>query len=318
MSAFFAQNLSILHALAALRTPLLDSVMLFITRFGEESLSLVIALVIFWCVDKRRGYYLMTIVFSGLLANQLLKLLFRIPRPWVLDPTLPIVERARELAIGYSFPSGHTQDACGMFGGFAASSRRRGVRVFCIVLALAVAFSRLYLGVHTPLDVGASVLVAAIAIAAFYPAYRAMERKPAVFALIWCGLAIVSALLAVHVGAQYRLAVATLPVDELDNFTSALKIAYSMIGASLGGLTIYLLDVRRLHFSTDAVWWAQILKVTLGTALVLAVRSVLKAPLQACFGVAGDGVRYFAMILTAGLWTVSFPWFARLGQRRGA
>lgn len=72
--------------------------------------------------------------------NQFLKLLFRIPRPWVRDPDFTIVESARAQATGYSFPSGHTQNAVATFGGIARSTRRPWVRWTCVAVLLAVSF----------------------------------------------------------------------------------------------------------------------------------------------------------------------------------
>ena len=108
----------------------------------------------------------------GTLANQFLKITCRIPRPWVLDPDFTIVEAARAVATGYSFPSGHTQNAVGTFGAIALQTKQRWVRWACIALVLLVPFSRMYLGVHTPLDVGVSFVLALALAAALYPAFR--------------------------------------------------------------------------------------------------------------------------------------------------
>ena len=108
-----------LYFLESIRTPVGDTLMSAITLLGEETLFIVLALVFFWCVDKKRGYYLLFSCFTGTVCIQLLKMIFRIPRPWVLDSKFTIVESAREAATGYSFPSGHTQCASGLFGGIA-------------------------------------------------------------------------------------------------------------------------------------------------------------------------------------------------------
>ena len=140
-----------LYALESIRVPWLDTVMAAITHLGEETVFMVAALFVFWCVSKRHGYYLLAIGFAGTVLNQFLKLLFRIPRPWVLDSDFTIVESARAQATGYSFPSGHSQNAIGTFGGIARFTRRKWVRVAAIVVAVLVPLSRMYLGVHTPL-----------------------------------------------------------------------------------------------------------------------------------------------------------------------
>ena len=115
-----------LYFLETLRMPGLNEFMLLITRLGEETAFLAAALIVFWCVDKRRGYYLMAVGFIGTMANQFLKLLCRVPRPWVLDPKFPILEQAREAATGYSFPSGHSQSAVGTFGAIAIPRKTSG------------------------------------------------------------------------------------------------------------------------------------------------------------------------------------------------
>ena len=118
-----------LRFLESIRTPVGDALMSFITLFGEETLFIVLALVFFWCIDKKRGFYLLFTCFAGTVCIQFLKMVFRIPRPWVLDPNFTIVESAREAATGYSFPSGHTQCAAGLWGGIARSAKKRAVQI---------------------------------------------------------------------------------------------------------------------------------------------------------------------------------------------
>ena len=108
-----------LHFLEGLRNPVFDFLFSIITLFGEETLFMAIGLTFFWCVSKSQGYYLLCTGFVGTVVNQFLKMIVRVPRPWVLDPEFTIVESAREGASGYSFPSGHTQTSVGLFGGIA-------------------------------------------------------------------------------------------------------------------------------------------------------------------------------------------------------
>lgn len=161
--------MELLYWFESIRTPVLDTVMSLVTRLGEETFFMIAALFVFWCWDKRRGYYLLAVGFAGTLASQWLKIACRVPRPWVIDPDFTIVESAREAATGYSFPSGHTQCAVGYLGGIARFTGRLWVRVVCIVLALLVAVSRMYLGVHTPADVGVSLLISLVLVLALYP-----------------------------------------------------------------------------------------------------------------------------------------------------
>ena len=89
-----------LHWLESIRTPFGDTFFSAVTHLGEETFFMVVAIVAFWCLSKYKGYYLLVVGFFGTILNQFLKLLCRIPRPWVRDPDFTIVESARAEADG--------------------------------------------------------------------------------------------------------------------------------------------------------------------------------------------------------------------------
>ena len=167
-----------LYLLESIRNPVLDAFFSAITYLGDEIAFLVLASVIYWCVNKSHGLYIMLAGLGGTLLNQLLKLTFRIPRPWVKDPSFTIVESAREAATGYSFPSGHTQTAVGVFGAIARFTKSLAARIVCIVICVLVPLSRMYLGVHTPLDVGVGALMALVLVFGFYPLINKAVNSP--------------------------------------------------------------------------------------------------------------------------------------------
>ncbi|MEG0833270.1 MAG: phosphatase PAP2 family protein, partial [Oscillospiraceae bacterium] len=101
--------MEILRALEGIRTAFFDKIMAVVTYLGDEAVFLVIVLFVLWCVDKKWGIRLLFLGLSGNVINQLLKAVFCVPRPWIIDPQFTIVESARAGAGGYSFPSGHTQ-----------------------------------------------------------------------------------------------------------------------------------------------------------------------------------------------------------------
>ena len=94
-----------LYLLEKVRMPGLNELMLAVTTLGEETAFLVIGLIVFWCVDKRKGYYVMAVGFAGTMMSQIMKLSCRIPRPWVLDPQFSILEQAREQLPATAFPA---------------------------------------------------------------------------------------------------------------------------------------------------------------------------------------------------------------------
>lgn len=302
--------MDILYMLERIRVPVLNEFMLFITQFGEETAFLVVALVLFWCVDKYKGYYILSVGFIGTLANQFMKLWFRIPRPWVIDENFTILEQAREAASGYSFPSGHSQSAVGTFGGIAYTTKDRWIRTAAIAVAVLVPFSRMYIGVHTPLDVLTASAMAIVLIIALKPVVLSENKK----GIPWL-LGVMSVL---AVAFMCFVEFYPFPADiDAHNLASGVKNAYTLLGALIGLLVVYIVDENWLDFSTKAVWWAQIIKVIIGLLLVLAVKSGLKTPLNALFGESlGRVCRYFLIVIAAGiLWPLSFKWFSSLGHK---
>ena len=289
--------MDILYALEKIRTPFWNGAMSAVTQLGGEVIFIVAAVVVFWCVSKWEGYYLMTIAFCGTVLNQFLKLICRVPRPWVRDPNFTIVESARAEATGYSFPSGHTQNAIGLFGGMARWGGRRWVRLGLTALALVIAFSRMYLGVHTPADVGVSLVLAAALVLGLYPLMRRAQEKPRYMGYVLAAMLVVSGAFVVFVEA-YGFSADT----DAENLASGIGNAWKMLGAVAGMTLAWLLDRRYIHFETQAVWWVQVIKVVVGMALLLAIKSGLKAPLLALLGHEGlaGGVRYFLLVLVAG------------------
>lgn len=304
--------MDILYALEKIRTPFWNGVMSAVTQLGGEVIFIVAAVVVFWCVSKWEGYYLMTIAFCGTVLNQFLKLICRVPRPWVRDPNFTIVESARAEATGYSFPSGHTQNAIGLFGGMARWGGRRWVRLGLTALALVIAFSRMYLGVHTPADVGVSLVLAAALVLGLYPLMRRAQEKPRYMGSVLAAMLVVSGAFVVFVEA-YGFSADT----DAENLASGIGNAWKMLGAVAGMTLAWLLDRRYIHFETQAVWWVQVIKVVVGMALLLAIKSGLKAPLLALLGHEGlaGGVRYFLLVLVAGaVWPLVFRPMSKWGK----
>lgn len=304
--------MDILYALEKIRTPFWNGVMSAVTQLGGEVIFIVAAVVVFWCVSKWEGYYLMTIAFCGTVLNQFLKLICRVPRPWVRDPNFTIVESARAEATGYSFPSGHTQNAIGLFGGMARWGGRRWVRLGLTALALVIAFSRMYLGVHTPADVGVSLVLAAALVLGLYPLMRRAQEKPRYMGYVLAAMLVVSGAFVVFVEA-YGFSADT----DAENLASGIGNAWKMLGAVAGMTLAWLLDRRYIHFETQAVWWVQAIKVAVGMALLLAIKSGLKAPLLALLGHEGlaGGVRYFLLVLVAGaVWPLVFRPMSKWGK----
>lgn len=143
--------LEILKWIQSIRTEFLNDVFTGITIIGEEYTAIAVISLLLWCVNTRWGYRLgFAYLFSGA-ANNAVKEIFHVERPFLQDPELEPIRA--ETATGHSFPSGHTQGITALMVGLATIIRKKWFVMLTVVLVLLVAFSRLYLGVHTPADV---------------------------------------------------------------------------------------------------------------------------------------------------------------------
>ena len=305
-----------LYALEAIRTPLLDKLMGAVTYLGDEICFMVFAVGVFWCVSKRMGYYLMTVGFFGTILSQFLKILCAVPRPWVKDPDFTIVESARAGASGYSVPSGHTQNSVTLFGGTARYTRRPWLRWACLAVMVLICFSRMYLGVHTPLDVGAALAIGGVLVLALYPVMEEADRRPWVLTWVIAFMVVCSGAFVAYL---YLRGDTGATAEDAANYASALSNGWKFVGATLGLLATNVLDRKYIRFETQAVWWAQLIKLAVGFGLLLAIRAGLKAPLIALCGGAAElagGIRYLLIVLFAGcVWPLTFWGFSRLGRR---
>ena len=299
-----------LYFLESLRNPVLDAFFSLVTMLGEELIFIVVGLVFFWCVSKQKGYYVLSVGFLGIVLNQFLKLLFRIPRPWVLDKNFTIVESARAEATGYSFPSGHTQSA------IARIFKNIAIRILCVLACLLVPLSRMYLGVHTPADVGVSLVIAVVLVFVMHPIVEVAMRSDRNTRLFFGIFAVIAA--------AYLAFVLLFPFPaDIDphNYASGLENAYKIVGCVLGLWLAFEIDTRFIKFDTKAVWWAQLLKLAGGLIPLLLIQKGLKAPLLMLFdgNNLAHGIRYFLVVVFAGcVWPLTFRFFARLGAKKDA
>jgi len=304
--------MELLYWFESIRNPVLDVLMSLVTHLGEETFFMAGALFVFWCIDKRRGYYLLSVGFTGTLINQWIKIVCRVPRPWVKDPGFTIVEAARAEATGYSFPSGHTQTAVGFFGGIARFTRILWVRIISLILVILIPISRMYLGVHTPADVGVSFVIGAVLVLVLYPLIESTLWFPNRLYVI---LGIMFGFSLAFVGFMEFF---PFPADiDPVNFASAVKNSYSMAGAVGGMLIVSIIDERLIQFPNRAAWWGQTVKMIGGLALVIAVKIFLKAPLLSLFGGhdIANAIRYLIMVLVAGcIWPLTFRYFERYAK----
>ena len=302
--------MEILRFLEGIRNPFLDSFFSLITHLGEETFFIVLGIIFFWCVNKKEGYYILSVGFIGTIINQFLKLLFRIPRPWVRDKNFTIVESARSEATGYSFPSGHTQSSVGVFGSISRYEKAKWLRIICIVICVLVPLSRLYLGVHTPADVGVSLIISLVLVFGLFPFIQNCFEDTNKMRILFMGMIILSVLYCVFVNSY------NFPKDtDVENLIHGVANAFKLLGCTLGVWIGFEVDRKYINFETKGNFLCQVLKFVVGLVPLLAIKEGLKYPFNLLFGISyiADGVRYLILVVFAVcVWPLTFNWFRKI------
>ena len=169
-------ELSILDALQNLRTPFLDITMTSITALGDGGIFWIILACALLAYPKTRTTGLVVaaaLCFDLVLCNGILKNLFARIRPFDVNTSIElIVNRPKD----YSFPSGHTAASFAAVSALYFSGARKLWKVM-LPIALAIAFSRLYLYVHYPTDILGGALTGIVAGYAGYKVVEMVRRK---------------------------------------------------------------------------------------------------------------------------------------------
>src|SRR6266852_709058 len=142
---------AVFHWIATWANPFCDVVFQIATNLGDHTFYYLAIVPLFWVVDRRRACILLLLLLASGYVNTLAKLFVHTARP---DPQLTRVLDFRPYQSGSTaFPSGHAQGAVVFWGYVAGWVGRRWFSLLAAVLVLLIAFSRLYLGVHFPIDV---------------------------------------------------------------------------------------------------------------------------------------------------------------------
>ena len=107
--------IEITEFLSNISNPLLAAIFEWITILAEKYFIVAIACLIYWCIDKKKGERLVFLICGGLGINSIFKNIFRVSRPFDVSDKVKVIRG--HTATGYSFPSGHTQNAAVVSGG---------------------------------------------------------------------------------------------------------------------------------------------------------------------------------------------------------
>lgn len=163
---------ALLFIQAHLRTPFLNTVMVFSSELGNSGfIWILLGFILLIPKQTRRGAFLslLCLLAAAVVNDLVLKLLAARPRPYATVRDLTILVAPLN---SYSFPSGHASAGFAMALCLTLAFGKKGA---CAYLPAAlIAFSRCYVGVHYPSDVLAGALVGTLTAYFFY---RLLDRR---------------------------------------------------------------------------------------------------------------------------------------------
>jgi len=155
-----------------LRTKLLDKYFLVWSFFAEEEFYLLSLPLLFWCGDYRFARHMTYVVCWGLLWGNLLKDVFRLPRPKNVKAEVWVPHSASQIdstaCRDFGFPSTHAMNSISnsLFALLFYLSHPwiDGTAMIAMVFGMcfwisSISLGRLYLGVHSPMDVKGGLLL---------------------------------------------------------------------------------------------------------------------------------------------------------------
>ncbi|MDR0718601.1 MAG: phosphatase PAP2 family protein [Treponema sp.] len=169
LTELYRRGIELIKTIQQIENPAMTVLVKFITTLGSAYFLVPLLLLVFWCIDEKRGIRLVLLTALSSWANVSLKILFAQPRPFHLEPELGLVPEP-----GYGIPSGHAQTSLIVYFPLASwtwnrfRKNRSVIYAITILLILLIGFSRLYLGVHFPTDLLAGWLLGIIFLALFY------------------------------------------------------------------------------------------------------------------------------------------------------
>ncbi len=252
-------GLTFLKWLQERRTPAIEDFFLGVTHGGEGFWILAIAGTLFWVFGARIAYRVGFALATGDLLTGALKSTFCVPRPWARDLSIVPVPEAQWGAFGYSFPSGHAANTALLWGGWAAAAKKWWVWIPALLWIGLMTFSRMLLGVHTPLDVLGSLLLAIPVVWAMGRLYDWTERNPSRAWRVLVGAALVA--VAAWVFVRYK----PMPPDADPGFS---KDAFRAMWGMVGFFVAWFVERKCIRFDPARLGGYRVVAVAVGVGML--------------------------------------------------
>lgn len=153
---------SVLIWFSSLQNSVLNFIASIFTFMGNEPFYFLVIPFVYICFSKTVGFRLLYILLFSMYVNTFIKINVAAPRPVNVEGVNPLfIESADSHFYPYdSFPSGHAQGSATLFGYLAYTVQNKLFWIVAGFLVFFISISRLYVGMHWPIDVISGALLA--------------------------------------------------------------------------------------------------------------------------------------------------------------
>ena len=278
----------IIKALQTLSNGFTDFVGKALSLFGTEYLFLIIAVALYWCIDKAYAHRFFNVYILGVAVTNFLKLGFKRTRPFNAYPDKVTSIGSPETT--YSFPSGHTESIASVSTLLTIKygKRYKAVPIVCAVLTVLVMLSRMYLGQHYLSDVFCGLTLGVFVSIVFNALLSLFGSREELFVIP----AVITS--AVIIGV-----LAGLKMLELPSGADILKGVGAFVAFDIG----YIIEKKFVRYDVAAgrKWWKCIIRVVLGGGVAIAIQQCFKLFLPKDIAMLYCFLRYFVMAIWAAL-----------------
>ncbi len=278
-------EVDLIRILQAKSNDFLDVLNHIFSFFGTELFFMMVAVVLYWCIDKKFAYRLFNAYILGVALTNVMKISFKRTRPFNAYPEVKSIGDGEE---SFSFPSGHTETVSSLSTliSIKYGKRFRIIPVIGILLTLLVMISRMYLGQHYLSDVFCGLTAGIFFAVSFNFLLSLFKDKEEWFVIPAVVLAVI--LLAVLGG-----------LGMLDASEDMLKGVGAFIAFDVG----YFIEKKwvRYDIRKNSKWWHYALRILIGGGVTVALQYGLKPLLPESIPMLHCFLRYFIMALWAAL-----------------